>query len=48
MLGQQVDLAAQIQQAESELNIAKQEYENQQTLILNEYENRNNPKSPKY
>lgn len=48
MLGQHVDLANQIQKAESELNIAKQEYDNQQTLVLNEYENRNNPKSPKY
>lgn len=48
MLGQQVDLTNQIQQAESELRIAKQEYENQQALISNEYENRNNSKSPKY
>lgn len=46
MLGQQVDLANQIQQAESELNVAKQEYEKQQVLISNEYENRNNSKSP--
>ncbi len=46
MLGQQVDLANKIQQAESELNIARQEYENQQALISNEYENRNNAKSP--
>ena len=48
MLGQQVDLANQIQQAESELNIARQEYENQQALISNEYENRNNSKSPMF
>lgn len=48
MLGHQVDLANQIQQAESELDVAKQEYENQQALISNEYENRNNSKSPKY
>lgn len=46
MLGQQVDLSNQIQQAESELNVAKQEYEKQQVLISNEYENRNNSKSP--
>ncbi len=48
MLGRQVDLANQIQQAEREMDIAKQEYENQQALVSNEYENRNNPKSPKY
>lgn len=48
MLGQQVDIAKQIQQAESELNIAEKEYENQQRLVLNEYENRSNSKSPKY
>lgn len=48
MLGQQADLANQISQAQTELNIAKQELEAQKTIVLNEFENQSNSKSPKY
>ena len=48
MLGQQADLTDQIAQAQNELDIAKMEYEKQLEVIQNEYENRDNPKSPEY
>lgn len=48
MLGQQADLASQIIQAQSALDTASQEFEEQKAIVLNEYENRNNLTSPKY
>lgn len=48
MLGQQADLTDQIAQAQNELDIAKMEYEKQLEVIQNEYENRDNSKSPEY
>ena len=45
MLGQQADLANQISQAQTELNIAKQELEAQKTIVLNEFENQSNSAS---
>ena len=48
MLGQQADLASQITQAQSALDTASQEFEEQKAIVVNEYENRNNSASPKY
>lgn len=48
MLGQQADLTDQIAQAQDEWGIAKTEYEKQLEVIQNEYENRDNSKSPQY
>ena len=46
MLGQQVELADQITNAQKELDIAKQQYVNQEYIVKNIYENKDNDKSP--
>lgn len=48
MLGEQVDLAAQIKLAESERDTAKASLDDQQKLLDDEYYNSTNIKSPKY
>lgn len=48
MLGQQADLANQIIQAQMELDIVSQELEEQNRVILDEFENQSSSKSPKY
>lgn len=48
MLGQQVELADKITDAQNELHIAKQQYIDQENIIRNVFENRDNSKSPKF
>ena len=48
MLGQQVELADQITNAQKELDIAKQQYVDQEYIVKNIYENKDNDKSPKF
>ena len=48
MLGQQVELADQITNAQKELDIAKQQYVDQEHIVKNIYENKDNDKSPKF
>ena len=48
MLGQQVELADKITDAQNELHIAKQKYIDQENIIRNVFENRDNSKSPKF
>ena len=48
MLGQQVELADKIIDAQNELHIAKQQYIDQENIIRNVFENRDNSKSPKF
>lgn len=48
MLGQQADLTNQIAQAQTELDTARQEYEEHKNIVQNEYQNKNNSKSPQY
>lgn len=48
MLGQQVELADKITYAQNELDIARQQYIDQENIIKNVFENRDDSKSPKF